>query len=170
VTGIIGGEKITFDAIGHRDHSQGKRERHTVRHLWINGTFASGWAFAGMLGESDPGGSFDRSVVFEDGKIIPCSIEYRSDLSSTAAEPRKFEFALHRKDGKRHIIATRIRAGANWFGPGPTEWCLGTDLSEATHYHYLQYFSSYECEGEAGMGLVDRGARPAQLSSLCDKT
>lgn len=164
---VIDGRVIEFSGVGHRDHSFGPRDsRSTVRHFWVNALFESGWAFATVVGSLDPGGEFERGAVFEGGgKISDASVEEWSKLTAAGPQPRAFPMALRRADGRLYRINVTCDNGINWTGVGRTEWCIGTDRSDPANYLFNQHFAVFECEGERGLGFVDRGARLSMLKT-----
>lgn len=159
----IDGERVAFKAIGHRDHSFGPRDiTKVIRGHWINASFDSGWAFLGMDGSMDPTGAWERAAVFEHGRVVDAAMVHAGELSSTAPEPRQFEMTLRTEDRVRTIRVT-CTDGVNWFGAGPSEFCVGNDYSDPKTYNWAMYFAEFECDGERGKGLVDRGAQAALL-------
>ena len=163
--GVIryGDQTVAFSGVGHRDHSQGPRERTTIRGLWVNGCFDSGWAFCAMEGLRDPGGQFERSAIFEGGEVHAATLVSFPPLEVTAPFPRDFELPIRDHRGRVRTLRVSRNNGATWFGTGPTEWCVGADLSKPHNYVYTHCFATFECDGEMGIGFVDQGARAAHL-------
>jgi len=159
----VGDQTIEFDGVGHRDHSQGPRERTTLRGLWVNATFESGWAFLAMEGLRDPGGQFERSAIWEGGNVLPAALQSFPPLEVTAPRPLQFELPILDDAGRLRKIEITRTHGVTWFGTGPTEWCVGTDLSQPNNYIYTHYFAEFVCDGEKGIGFVDQGARASHL-------
>ncbi|HKY86977.1 MAG TPA: hypothetical protein VJL90_09475 [Pseudorhodoplanes sp.] len=158
----VAGERVPFEGLGHRDHSQGPRERKTVQSYWVNGIFESGWAFATMVGVTDPGGEFERTAIYRNGRVIEAALEKWSDIQVSAPVPNDYEMVIN-CEGERLAMNVSCKNGINWFGPGRTEWAIGTDLSDPNSYLYTHYFGEFECNGEKGIGFVDRGARASLL-------
>jgi hypothetical protein len=154
----MAGVEVAFDGIGHRDHSRGPRNFQNLRRgAWFNATFDSGWAFLGFWGE-DHTGVQERSAIFEKGQIILGSMEHRAELSTTAPTPRQFEVLVRTEDERQRRLKISCTQGVNWFCPGASEWCVGADLSDPLNYHWAMSFAEFECDGEPGLGFVDRGA------------
>jgi hypothetical protein len=154
----IDGETIEFDGIGHRDHSRGPRDFRTLRRgAWFNVTFESGWAFLGFYGE-DHTGKYERSAIYEGGEIILGSMEHSAELATTAPEPREYVVVVRTEDKRERTLHVRCTQTVNWFSPGLTEWCLGADLSDPHYYNWSMSFAEFDCDGERGIGFIDRGA------------
>lgn len=160
----IDGEHVDFNGIGHRDHSFGPRDfGKLLTGFWVNATFASGWAFLAFEGMLEGVENVRRGAIFENGEIIECEALHSADLETTAPEPRQFAMTLRTLDGRERLIEVTCRGGVNWTGAGPTEWCVGTDLSDPRNYVFTHYFADFACGGEMGLGFVDRGAQAARL-------
>lgn len=154
----IAGERIEFSAPGHRDHSSGPRDLSKLRRaLWVNGTFESGWSFLQFEGELVGLPLLKRGGLFEDGQIIECHMDHEAELSTSAPEPRSFEFKVSIDGKPDRVIEVRVKGGANWTSVGPTEWCLGTLRDDPRNYLFTHYFAELSCNGEKGYGFVDRG-------------
>jgi hypothetical protein len=170
VTGrlIIDGETVEYEAIGHRDHSYGPRDMRKLRRdAWINATFESGWAFLGFWGELDDM-SAERSAIFEKGRILEGSMRLEglraSVLTSPAPEPRQFEVVVAVDGGGERTLKVRCTQNINWFSAGPMEWCVGADLNTPDQYNWSMAFADFECDGERGLGFVDRGASASLMT------
>ena len=160
----IDGEVIGYAGVGHRDHSFGPRQfRNLQRGAWFNATFDSGWSFLGFLCE-DHSGVQEKSAVFENGRITLGHMEQKAELSTTAPEPRQYEVIVRTEDDRQRTIRIRCTEGVNWFSPGLSEWCLGSDLSHPRNYNWAMCFAEFECDGERGLGFVDRGAAAELLT------
>jgi hypothetical protein len=162
----IDGESVDFNGVGHRDHSFGPRDiSTTLRGFWLNATFDSGWAFGTMVGVLDPGGEFERTAFFEKGEIQEGVLTKWHDLPTTAPAPREFDIVMADGGGRERVVHVACTGGVNWTGVGPTEWCVGTDRSNPRNFIFTHYFANYQCEGEKGLGFVDRGGRAALLKT-----
>jgi hypothetical protein len=165
-TVAIDGSITPFSGIGHRDHSRGPRDMRTLlRGAWFNATFDSGWAFLGFWGE-DRHGVQERSAIYQNGQIILGSMAHSAELATTAPEPQQFEILLRTEDGRERRIQARCTQGVNWFCPGLSEWCVGTDLSDPRNYQWAMAFAEFTCESERGLGFVDRGAMAKLLKPV----
>ena len=172
----VDGQTVIVDgAIGHRDHSRGERtsnydprtgEYRKQSAFWINGIFDSGWAFATMEGLFEPGGRFERSALFTDEGVIAAVVHGGLQLTSTLADPVDFEINLCTEDGSSRTITFHCTHGINFTAVGPSEWCLGADLSNANSSVWAMYFAELECDGERGLGFVDRSTRVRNLTRL----
>lgn len=156
----IDGERIDFEGVGHRDHSFGPREFGTLlRGFWINGTFESGWSFLAFEGQREGSDNVRKGAIFENGQIIECDFSHEAELHSTAPDPQTFVMKARLSDGTQRDIRVSCKNGVNWTADGPTEWCVGSDISKPRNYVFTHYFADVECDGEAGFGFADRGAR-----------
>ncbi|MEV6340499.1 hypothetical protein AB0M12_37980 [Nocardia vinacea] len=153
----IGGTTHRLTGIGHRDHSIGPRDMsHLQRAFWGNGVFESGWAFATMFGEYTSG-EFQRAAVFHrDGSQSATMVRW-SNLDKSDGEPRLVTVELD-IDGTRKILEGRIRHGMTFTVVDGAEFAMGTDLRSPDRYMLTNLFIDWTCDGEAGIGYLDRGA------------
>jgi len=171
----VEGRTITInDAVGHRDHSRGERtavynpvaDTYPVQSsFWMNGIFDSGWAFATMEGIFDPGGRFERSALFTDDGITLAELDDWARLTSTLADPTDFTINLRADNSTVRTVNIHCTNGMNFTGVGPSEWCLGADLTNPNSYVWAMYFAELECDGERGLGFVDRSTRARNLQA-----
>ena len=160
---VIEGETIEFRAVGHRDHSYGPRDfRKLLRGNWFNATFDSGWSFLTFWGE-DASGIQERTAIFDQGQIILGTTTHDGHLASLSAEPRMFHIGIQSEDGRNRRLSVRCLGGSSWFSP-KMEWCLGTDLADPLTYLWRFDFAEFECEGERGLGFIDRGSQAGLLA------
>lgn len=162
----IDGERIEYQAAGHRDHSFGPRDLSKLRRaLWVNGTFESGWSFLQFEGELSGLPLMKRGGLFEDGEIIECHMDHAAELTTSAPEPRAFTLHMSIEGKADRVIEVRVKGGANWTSVGPMEWCLGTLRDDPRNYLFTHYFAELSCNGERGFGFVDRGIITSLLPS-----
>jgi hypothetical protein len=157
----VNGEVFELDGIGHRDHSMGPRDMSRLRRAyWGNGIFESGWGFATMQGDyvdSD----FQRAALFDEHGTHPATMKNWARLEESTGEPHEFVLELD-IDGRQVSMTGRTRAGMNFTVVDGAEFSLGTDLDHPERYVLSCLFVDWSCDGERGIGYLDRGA----LSSL----
>ncbi|WP_280424697.1 hypothetical protein [Nocardia carnea] len=156
-TVTIDGRAQTLEGIGHRDHSIGPRDMsHLRRAFWGNGLFDSGWGFATMLGEY-ASGDFQRAALFDSDGIHDATMIRWTDLTAVDGEPKTVTLELNVR-GRRVVIDGRIRHGMNFTVADGAEFCMGTDLAHPDRYFLTNLFIDWTCDGESGIGYLDRGA------------
>jgi hypothetical protein len=152
-------ESTTFQlhGIGHRDHSIGPRDMSQLRRAyWGNGIFESGWAFATMQGEYVHN-RFERAAIFDsDGTHTATMIRW-NHLESPRGDPYQFSLEMD-VSGRSIVIDGSVRAGMNFTVVDGAEFCLGTDLTRPDRYVLTNLFVDWTCDGERGIGYLDRGA------------
>ncbi|MFC9359127.1 hypothetical protein ACFTZB_21480 [Rhodococcus sp. NPDC057014] len=156
-TVTVAGETHVLDGIGHRDHSIGPRDMsHLRRAFWGNGIFESGWGFATMLGEYESG-AFQRAALFDSAGTQDATMVRWTDLTAVNCEPTAItvELDVH---GRQVVIDGRIRHGMNFTVADGAEFCMGTDLARPDRYFLTNFFVDWTCNGEQGIGYLDRGA------------
>lgn len=156
-TVTVNGTEHRLTGIGHRDHSIGPRDMSLLRSaFWGNGVFASGWAFAAMLGEYTSA-EFQRAAVFDRDGSRPATMVRWSNLDSARGEPLLVTLDLD-IEGTRKAIEGRIRNGMTYTVVDGAEFALGTDIRNPDRYMLTNLFVDWTCEGEDGIGYLDRGA------------
>jgi hypothetical protein len=168
VDGVItvdGVEHLRLTGIGHRDHSIGPRDMgKLVGDFWGNGVFDSGWAFATMSGEySDDQPTFQRAAVFDADGIRQATMVQWSGLDSACGDPREVAVELD-VEGARMVIEGRIRSGMAFTMVDGAEFSMGTDFRNPDRYMLTNLFCDWTCDGEAGIGYLDRGALIGMLT------
>ena len=156
-TVTINGAAHRLAGIGHRDHSIGPRDMSLLRRgFWGNGVFESGWAFATMFGEYTSG-EFQRAAVFEPDGARPATMLRWTDLDSASGEPLLVTLQLD-VEGTKKTIEGRIRQGMAFTVVDGAEFAMGTDLRSPDRYMLTNLFVDWKCDGETGIGYLDRGA------------
>lgn len=153
----IGDTVHELTGIGHRDHSIGPRNMSMLcGAFWGNGVFESGWAFATMYGHY-VSGDFQRAALFGADGTHEATILHWPDLATATAEPHQFTVDLD-VDGRLVVLEGRVRAGMNFTVADGAEFCLGTDHARPDRYFLTNFFVDWTCDGERGIGYLDRGA------------
>ncbi|HJQ45385.1 MAG TPA: hypothetical protein VJ870_03530, partial [Amycolatopsis sp.] len=132
------------------------------RAFWGNGVFESGWAFATMLGEYTTA-EFQRAAVFDRDGTRPATMLRWSNLDSAGGEPLLVTLELD-IEGTRRTIEGRIRNGMTFTVVDGAEFAMGTDLRNPDRYMLTNLFIDWTCDGETGIGYLDRGALIQLLS------
>jgi hypothetical protein len=153
----VGGVEYAMDGVGHRDHSIGPRDMSRLRRaFWGNGTFPSGWAFATMQGDYEDC-QFERAAIFDNAGQRDAHLVNWSRLENAVGAPLEFALTLDLGVEKR-VITGRCTSGINFTVLDGAEFGLGTDLSSPDRYVLTCLFTEWDCDGEQGLGYVDRGA------------
>lgn len=161
----VSGQVYEIDGIGHRDHSIGPRDlSHLQSGFWGNGVFESGWAFATMLGVYDSG-DFQRAAVFDAKGTHDATMAYWTPLSSVRCDPKDVTVRLNVQD-ELLTIEGRVRNGMNFTVADGAEFCMGTDHSKPDRYFLTNFFVDWTCNGERGIGYLDRGSL---IRLLCEE-
>ncbi|MGQ4618957.1 hypothetical protein [Nocardia sp. R7R-8] len=159
VSGIVSidGTVHELSGFGHRDHSIGPRDMSKLRTaFWGNGVFESGWAFAAMHGRYVHG-EFQRAAIFDVDGAQEATMTDWPGLTTAAGDPADFTVEL--RTGERIVaLRGRLRGGMSFTVTDGAEFCLGTDLERPDRYFLTNYFIDWTCEGERGIGYLDRGA------------
>ena len=156
-TVTIAGRTHVLEGVGHRDHSIGPRDMsHLRRAFWGNGLFDSGWGFATMLGEYESG-AFQRAALFDQSGTQDATMIRWTDLTAVNREPTAITVELD-VQGRQIVIEGRIRHGMNFTVADGAEFCMGTDLARPDRYFLTNFFVDWTCDGEPGIGYLDRGA------------
>ena len=153
----VEGREYRLDGVGHRDHSTGPRNMTNLhRAFWGNGTFESGWSFATMWGDygSD---EFQRAAIFDSNGCQDARMVEWSRIEDATGAPLDFVVDLDAA-GKSVPITARCRGGMNFTVLDGAEFGLGTDVGSPDRYLLTCMFVDLTCNGERGMGYIDRGA------------
>ncbi|WP_280426863.1 hypothetical protein [Nocardia carnea] len=153
----INGTVRELSGVGHRDHSIGPRDMSKLRTaFWGNGVFESGWAFAAMHGQYIHA-DFQRAALFDaDGSHEATMIDWPG-LTSAIGDPAEFSVEL-RTANRTLNLQGRLRGGMSFTVVDGAEFCLGTDLERPERYFLTNYFVDWFCDGERGVGYLDRGS------------
>ncbi len=80
-----------------------------------------------------------------------------TDLTAFNCEPTAITVELD-VQGRQVVIDGRIRHGMNFTVADGAEFCMGTDLARPDRYFLTNFFVDWTCNGEHGIGYLDRGA------------
>lgn len=156
----IGGEVFRLNrGYSVRDHSRGVRDVSQYRmHAWINGSFASGRAFAlyVMQLQDAPGIGMTNAVVFDHDQQYPATIESTDLLDDTDDPARRHHVVLKSALGRMDIRVAEIVTSF------PNSMVLPYDMCPGRLHHRVSGFMldqlvHLECDGQRGIGWTERG-------------
>lgn len=155
VTGTfaIGGEQISFNGQGLRDHTRGPRDFTVFEsHIWAWANFPSGRGFI-LLQLIIDGEALDRAVLVEDGALRPVKMGNRPVLAerSNGRDPYVLEL-----EGEL-IEAELLHELPNGFA-GANDICIGYDPAFVETANF-ETFTRFTWDGEVGYGLTQRAVR-----------
>ena len=104
---------------------------------------------------------FQRAALFDADGIHPATMTSWARLEQAAGDPHEFVLEME-ADGRQVSMTGRTRPGMNFTVVDGAEFALGTDFDHPDRYVLSCLFVDWTCDGERGIGYLDRGA----LSSL----
>ena len=91
-TVVIGGETISYDGVGHRDHSCGPRSNgHMWRESWINGSFPGGRTFHLLEVFVTGRPTYYMGYVWDGQQLLETSNQAGPPQTGPLGEPRGYE-------------------------------------------------------------------------------
>jgi hypothetical protein len=110
-----------------------------------------------MSGEYASQPTFERAAVFDANGMREATLVSWSSLDSASGEPRQVSFELD-VQGSPMVVTGHIRTGMAFTVVDGAEFAMGTDFRKPDRYMLTNLFCDWTCDGEAGIGYLDRGA------------
>jgi hypothetical protein len=151
---IAGGEPLTVDNVGFRDHSVGPRDfTHLVEEFWSCCAFPSGRVFLGLhVVQDDRPEPFTHGFVFDGEKLHDLDTLTGPVLTSPSGDPVDFDVRFTSGAGGAEVTGHMTNSMAFSFDY-PFRMPLGPRPEGATP---VEGPARYEWDGEAGFGWIER--------------